>query len=429
MRPMKEKVATGKSTKRFRKLLQVFEPRRPRRGSIVEGEVLWIDEDAILMDIEAHQDALVPRKELAKLSGRDLERIQVGDRMPVYVTRTARWGGDLVVSIHRGLAQHDWDRAQQYLEDGENIELEVVGENRGGALVQFGRLRGFVPNSHIPGLRGRSRAQKREHKQELIGSTLTLRVIEVNPKRRRLVLSAREARRRLRRQRLEELQVGQVIEGRVVNLVDFGAFIDLGGVHGLLHISELSHRTDIEHPQDELERDQQLEVMIKDIDVERERVKLSRKALLPSPWQQVAARYAAGELVEGVVTNVVDFGAFVRLPDGIEGMIHKSELGITSIEGPSAVVEQGERVLARILEIDPEAERMRLSLREVTYQDQEDWSQAGDDQPAKGNGQQPASDGGQPAHSEDSQLPTSEDGQTSQPNHHQQLQLDAEPLQ
>lgn len=404
---------TIKSSQRFRRLLQVFEPRRPRRGSIVEGEVLHIDEDAILMDIEAHQDALVPRKELAKLSENDLERIQVGDRMPVFVTRTARWGGDLMVSIDRGLAQRDWDRAEQYLEDGENLELEVIGENRGGALVRFGRLRGFVPNSHIPGLRGRSREQKREHKQEMIGSPLVLRVIEVNPKRRRLVLSAREASRRRRRQRLEELQVGQVIEGRVVNLVEFGAFIDLDGVHGLLHISELSHRTDIEHPADELERDQTLEIMIKDVDVERERVKLSRKALEPSPWEQAAAKYAAGELVEGVVTNVVDFGAFVRLPDGIEGMIHKSELGIMSMEGPAAAVEQGDTVVARILELDPQAERMRLSLRQVTYQDQVDWKQAKGLQPDPGSGQHIQA----------------QDGQDSESENHEQLQLEAGPVQ
>lgn len=420
MRPM-EKKAAGDSTQRFRKLLKVFEPHRPRRGSIVEGEVLRIDEDAILMDIEAHQDALVPRKEMAKLSDQDLERIQVGDRMPVFVTRTARWGGDLLVSIDRGLAQRDWDRAEQYLENGENLELEVIGENRGGALVGFGRLRGFVPNSHIPGLRGRSRAQKREHKQELIGSTLVVRVIEVNPKRRRLVLSAREARRRRRRQRLEELQVGEVIEGRVVNLVDFGAFIDLDGVHGLLHISELSHRTDIEHPADELERDQILEVLIKDVDVERERVKLSRKALMPNPWEQAAAKYAAGELVEGEVTNVVDFGAFVRLPDGIEGMVHKSELGIMSMEGPSAAVEQGQQVLTRILEIDPQSERMRLSLREVTYQDQEDWKHSEQEgtPPEPGQGHDP----------EDGQMPNADGDDTNQAKDSEQMQVEAEAVQ
>lgn len=375
MRPMTQSTGstTQESKQRFRKLLEVFEPRQPRRGTIVEGEVLSIDENAIVMDIGAHQDALVPSKELRKLDDEDLQRISVGDRLPVYIIRTARFGRDLHVSIERGLEQQDWERAEEYLANGENLELEVIGENRGGVLVQFGRLRGFVPNSHISGVRGRSRTQKREFKRELIGSKLTLRVIEVNPNRRRLVLSAREARKRRRKQRLRELQAGKTIEGQVVNLVDFGAFIDLDGVHGLLHISELSHSTDIEHPSEVLEPGESIEVMIKDVDVERERVKLSRKALLPSPWQTAASKYQVGELVEGTVTNVVDFGAFVRLADGIEGMVHKSELGIVSANGPAAAVEVGEQVLARILSIEPEAERMALSLREVTYEDEAQW--------------------------------------------------------
>lgn len=265
--------------KRFRKLLQVFEPRKPKRGTIVEGEVLRVDEDAILMDVGAHQDAVVPNKEMRKLDERDLDRINVGDRLPVYVLRTARFGRELLVSIERGLEKRDWQRAEQMLDSGENVELEVIGENRGGALVRFGRLRGFVPNSHLPGLRGRPRSEKSELKQEMIGSSLPLQVIEVNPDRRRLVLSAREARKQFRLNRLHELEPGQIINGRVVNLVDFGAFIDLGGVQGLMHISELSHRTDIEHPSDVLELNQNLDVLILDVDIERERVKLSRKAL------------------------------------------------------------------------------------------------------------------------------------------------------
>lgn len=375
MRPMTQTNGSTQpeSAKRFQKLLEIFEPRRPRRGTIVQGEVLSIDEDAIFMDIGAHQDALVPNKELRKLDEQDLQRISVGDQLPVYVIRTARFGRDLHVSIERGLEQVDWERAEEYLASGENLELKVVGENRGGALVQFGRLRGFVPNSHISGVRGRSRDQKREFKRELIGSKLTLRLIEVNANRRRLVLSAREARKRRRQQRLQELKVGEIIEGQVVNLVDFGAFIDLGGVHGLLHISELSHSTDIGHPSEVLESGESVEVMVKDIDVDRERVKLGRKALLPSPWQTIASKYQVGELIEGTVTNVVDFGAFVRLEDGIEGMIHTSELGIVSSNGPSAAVQEGESVLARILSIEPKAERMALSLRDVTYEDEVQW--------------------------------------------------------
>lgn len=287
----------SRQRQRFRELLEAFEPRQPRRGTIVTGEVLSIDEDAIVMDIGAHLDAIVPSNELRKLDEQGLAEISVGARLPVYVTRTAHRGRDLQVSIERGLQQQDWDRADQLLESGRNVELEVIGENRGGALVRFGRLRGFVPNSHIAGVRGRSREQKRDFKRELIGSELTLRVIEVNPNRRRLVLSAREALKQRRKQRLKKLQVGQVIEGPVVNLVDFGAFIDLGGVDGLLHISELSHGTDIAHPSEVLEAGERVEVMIKAIDVKRERVKLSRKALLPSPWQTAAGKDRVGEFV------------------------------------------------------------------------------------------------------------------------------------
>lgn len=362
--------------KKFRKLLGAFEPLRPKRGTIVTGEVLRIDEDAILLDIGAQQDAIVPRKELDNFSEDDLAQIQMGDRLPVYIVKTARWGGDLVVSIERGMAQQDWDRAEEYLSNGESIELEVIGDNRGGVLVRFGQLRGFVPNSHLSRIRGRTQSHKAEYKRSLIGSNLLLKVIEVKPRHRRLILSAHEARKDQRMRRLRELQVGQALEGHVVNLVEFGAFVDLDGIDGLLHISEIGYRTDLEDPSGALEIGQLIEVMIKDIDVERERVSLTRKSLLASPWDSAASNYKVGTLVEGIVTSVVDFGAFVRLADGIEGLIHKSEMGIVSLDGPSAAVHEGDRVLVRILSIDAGEQRMSLSLRDVTYEDEQAWGKS-----------------------------------------------------
>jgi small subunit ribosomal protein S1 len=357
----------------FENLLDEFTPERPKRGQFLKGEVLRIEDDAILMDVGAKRDAVVTPKEIGKLEEDLVESIAPGDQLPVCVLRTPIGSERLLVSIERGLEQEDWDRAEELLESSETVEPTISGMNKGGLEANFGRLRGFIPNSHIPGLpRGAGKDKIIAFKKDKIGSEMLVKVIEVNRRKRRLILSAREAHKEARAKRLRELEPSETIRGRVVNIVDFGAFVSLGGVDGLVHISELD-RSRVDNPSDVVTVGEEIEVKILDVDVERERVSLSRKALLPSPWDDVDARYDVGQLVEGTVTNVRDFGAFVLLEDGIEGMIHRSEIGAGGTGRPQDVVRSGDRVLARVTRIEADRERMGLSLRQVTYDEQLEW--------------------------------------------------------
>ncbi len=357
----------------FEAALDTFDYENPVRGQILEGEIIQIDEDSVLVDIGAKRDAIVPRKDLDRLDEELRQSISQGDQIPVYVMRTAKIGGELLVSINRGLEQEDWQRAVKLLDTGEVLNLPIIGQNRGGLVVRFGRLRGFVPNSHIPDLvRNTSGDLLKQQKEEMIGDDLVVKVLEVNQKRRRLVLSSRAAQRERRLLRLKELHVDSTLSGTVVNLVDFGAFVDLGGVDGLVHISELDWSR-VEHPSEVLEVGQELDVKVLDVDVERERISLSRKALLPNPWQTITAGYEVGDLVEGEITNVRNFGAFMMLPEGVEGLIHVSEIGIIVPGNPEDVVHPGDKVLARILDIETDRERISLSLSRVSKDEQLAW--------------------------------------------------------
>jgi small subunit ribosomal protein S1 len=357
----------------FERMLEEYSFDPPKKGEIMQGEIISVDEDTVLVDVGGKRDAVVPRRDLNRLEGTELESLEQGDRMPVEVIRSSKTGGTLLVSLSSGLEQEDWDAAHELLESGELVESEVIARNRGGVEVQFGRLRGFVPNSHIAGLmRNASSDEKAEYKKNLIGTKLWLKMLEVDRNKRRLVLSGRSASNDLRKKRLEELEVGEIIEGRVVNLVKFGAFVDLGGVDGLVHISELDWQR-VDKPSDVLEIGEQIQVKVKSVDVERQRVGLSRKAVMPSPWDTAMENFKEDQLVEGEVTNVVDFGAFVAFPEGIEGLIHRSEMEIIGPGRPEDVVRPGDRVLVKIVSIDRDEQRIGLSMRQVPYNEQLAW--------------------------------------------------------
>jgi small subunit ribosomal protein S1 len=301
-----------------------------------------------------------------------LDQLKAGNEIQVYVTETPGRNGNLIVSIERGLEAIDWQQAVQLKELEESREYTVIGDNRGGILVGFGRLRGFVPNSQILEIRRAPRSERDEIKRRLIGERLLLKVIEVEQRRRRLVLSEVAARNELRQMRLEELHVGEVLTGKVVSLVPFGAFVDLGGVDGLVHISNLAWEN-VSHPGDVVSEGEDIEVLVTGVEIERERVSLSRKALLPNPWDEFARKHQIGELLEGVVESSRDFGTFVRLEEGIVGMIHVSEMGDYGTRQPEEVFLPEDKVLVRIIEIDPERERVGLSTRKVTKDEAFDW--------------------------------------------------------
>jgi len=260
----------------------------------------------------------------------------------------------------------EWDTVQQIYDNDQTIELAVIGYNRGGLLVEWGNLRGFVPASQLVDFPAVVEVSSR--RAELIariGQRLVLRVIELDRQQNRLILSERAAQVRpgTRASVLDSLRKGDTCEGRVTNLCDFGAFVDLGGLEGLIHISELSWGR-VGHPRDMLSRGDTIKVFVMEVNRDKGRVALSVKRLQPDPWETVEQRYQVGQMVEGVITNVVDFGAFACVEEGLEGLIHVSELAEGHFLHPRNVVGEGERVRARILNIDGHARRLGLSLRQ-----------------------------------------------------------------
>jgi small subunit ribosomal protein S1 len=331
---------------------------RPRRGEVHEAVILSITEKDVIVDLGAKRDGIVPRKDLESLDDAFRASLQVGDRVPVVVLKESAHHNGILVSLKKG---QDWLRAQDLLESGEVFEAKVTGFNRGGVIVSFERLRGFVPNSHLtslpPGLRGK---RLRQAKSELVEQTLSLVVIEADQQRRRLVLSERAPGRRRRQQLLGELTEGEVRTGIVRNLVDFGAFVDLGGVDGLIHISELDWKH-VNHPSEVLSVGDEVEVYVLSVDRERERIELSRKRLLPDPWHHATATLGEGEVVEGTVTDVVRFGAFVEIGKGVEGLVHISEM--PGGQATRSDLEPGSPVTVRVLEIDEGERQIALRLQ------------------------------------------------------------------
>jgi small subunit ribosomal protein S1 len=291
---------------------------RPKRREIREATVLAIQEDRVLVDLGAKRDGRVPGADLERLDDEIRDSLQVGAQVPVYVLDPADDRDEIIVSIHKGLAQQDWLRAQELVESDECCECTVKTANRGGVVVTFGRLRGFVPNSHLTSVpRGVRGERLRQAKSDLVGKALTLAVIEADQRSQCLVLSERKARRAQRQRFLDELTEGDVRTGTVRSLANFGAFVDLGGIDGLIHISELTWKR-VRHPSEVLSVGDQVNVYVLRVERERERIGLSRKRLLPDPWLTLTDNLNLGDVILGKVTNVVDFGAFVELDDGKE---------------------------------------------------------------------------------------------------------------
>jgi small subunit ribosomal protein S1 len=358
----------------YQQFIDDFDYELPRQGQLLEGRILRIEEDAILVDVGLKRDAIIPNRDLNNVDNEILNQLSVGDQVTVYVVLTPSGDQDLIVSLHKGLEHETWEKAEQNLEQEKTLDLKVIGKNRGGFLVEFETIQGFLPFSQVAELR-RTRDPHRtdEIKRQMIGTTIPVKVIEVNRKRRRLIFSAIAAQKEIEKRRLDELKIGEIVHGPVVNIVKFGVFVDLGGVDGLVHISKLDWRH-VDHPSEAVKIGDEIEVKVIDVDVEKGRISLDRKALLPSPMENFAAEHHPGETLEGRVTNVVDFGAFVELIDGVEGLVHASEIGYTSTPNPKDVLRVDERVLVRILDIDTEKGRISLSMRQVPLERQLAWS-------------------------------------------------------
>jgi small subunit ribosomal protein S1 len=348
----------------------------PEVGDIREGIIVAISQQGLIVDLGLKRDGLVPTADLNKLEPEERDALTVNEEILVYVTATDQ-PDSLGVSIHMARLNQDWVDAEALLESGEIIETEVMGYNKGGAIVPYGRLRGFVPISHLsslsPGMNDRQRQQALAKMREV---KIPLKVIEVDRRRRRLVMSQREAQREWEEKRktelLQKLEEGDVIKGRVSGLRDFGAFIDLGGADGLVHISELAWYR-VNHPREVLEIGDEIEVEILKLDKKKQRISLSRKRLVANPWDTAEERYGINELVEGKITRIVDYGAFAQIEPGVEGLLHVSQLARTNVEKVSDVVKEGETHLLRVVSLDTRRQRIGLSLKAVTTSEQIEW--------------------------------------------------------
>lgn len=357
----------------FKEVVDHYDVDKPQKGEMLKGTILDIQESSIVLDVGFKRDAIIPGQDLERVDSEVLKNLSTGDEIFVSVIRTPVGDEDLLVSLQRGLDYKTWIKAEELARSNKQIELEVVDQNRGGLLVAYENLRGFVPNSHIPAIRrGTSMQRAGEIKSEMIGKTLPLKVIEVDQKERRLVFSARVVQKGQRLKRLNEIEIGSIVKSRVVNIVDFGIFIDLDGIDGLVHKSEIDWER-IPHPSKLFKIGDEIEVKIIGIDKEKERVSLSRKILLPNPWLKLVEKFQVGDIVEGMVVSVLDFGAFVELTEGLQGLVHISEIGYANTEDPKAVVKKGDPVIVKVMAIDQARERISLSMRRVPISEQMEW--------------------------------------------------------
>lgn len=366
--PVKE-VPTGEDAHTMDELLGgTYGFRALRRGDILEGVVVSVNPSEILVDVGCKSEGIISGRELEKMGAEAISSIQVGDEVLVYVVNPEDKKGNVVLSLTRAQLEKDWRAAERLFEEQEVLERPVAGYNKGGLIVRIGKVRGFVPASQIVSmLPGDSKANE-ERWAKLVGESLTLKIIELDRKRNRLILSERAATREWRRTQkerlLDELQEGEVHKGRVSSLCDFGAFIDLGGADGLVHLSELSWGR-VKHPSEVLKVGDEVDVYVLNVDRDRKRIGLSLKRLQPEPWSMVEEMYSVGQLVQGTITKLASFGAFARIDEDIEGLIHLSELSERHVTHPKEVLKEGDEVTLRVIRIDARRRRVGLSIKRV----------------------------------------------------------------
>jgi len=367
----------------------------PRSGEVRTGIIVDKRAHELLIDIGFKSEGIVNGRELERITD-EFAAFKVGDEIPVYVMREDK-DGNVLLSISRALAEQDWERAEGLMQSQDIFDGIVEAYNRGGVIVRLGQVRGFVPASQLnaAGLNGpentgavvntntNSDSDGDERWAPLMGGVLKLKVIDIDRKRNRLILSERlamrEWRRKQKEQLLESLKEGDVYDGVISSIAAFGAFVDLGGADGLIHLSELSWNR-VTHPSEVIQVGDKVKVQILSVDLDRRRIGLSMRRLQPQPWEVISQTYEVGQVVRGRITKLVNFGAFARLnDDGVEGLIHISELADRRVNHPKEVVSEGEEYDLRIIRIDTDKRRMGLSLKQALPKDEIDWQIAPSD--------------------------------------------------
>ena len=386
-------------------LLDSMKPIKPlRRGDVVEGVVMRADADGIFVNVGAKAEGVVPPGEMKTLDDAAREQISVGDDIVTFVVRPETAEEGAILSVDRAVGEQGWRVLEVAMESGEIIKGKILGFNRGGAIVEAEAVQGFVPISQLvsvprayfrtaqePAERRQSAENQatepeesetdaspapappeRDPREDQIGKELDLRVLEVNRGRNRAVFSERQAiqeRRDSQKARLiEELREGEVRQGKVTGISSFGAFVDLGGADGLIHISELSWGQ-VGSPDEVVKVGDELNVYVLRVDAENKRIALSLRRLQPEPWETINERYQVDDIVDATVTKLTNFGAFARVEGAVEGLIHISELSSRMISHPREVVSEGESVRVKILRIEPERRRLGLSLKQAEDQE------------------------------------------------------------
>lgn len=359
-------------------LTEAYDYEPPQRGQLCTGVILKREPNGITVDLGLKRDGFVPQSDIERLDEETVEELKPGQEI---MTRMVKPGLDdnHILSVAQAQQEKDWKRAQTLQENDEIYHGEVVGFNQGGLLVKFGQLQAFVPASHLT-IRKKHSLSSENRKSTLrqyVGRELSLKVIEVNRDKNRLIISERLAEQDLREENLDrllnELVEGEVHRGTVRHLAKFGAFVDLGGADGLIHNSELAWRK-IRHPSEIVQVGDEIDVYILGLDHDRKRISLSLKRLHPDPWLYLQDRLSVDDTVTGTVTSIADFGAFVAIDDiGVEGLVHISELADPPPEKPQEVVQRGDRLVLRVLKIEPLRQRLGLSLKRVTPEEREAW--------------------------------------------------------
>jgi len=361
----------GRATMSMSDLLEQWDTvKEVKRGDTLKGTIVSVTPHEVLVDVGAKSEGVVAGRELERLSDEDLDKLKEGDEVAVYVLRPEDdEDGHIWLSVSRAWIEKDWLAAQELYDSGECYTGTVTNHNKGGVIVLFGQVRGFVPVSQLESSRGITRSGTEEQWSQLVGEELRVKIIEIDRDRNRLILSERAAMQEWRQGQKERLlatlKPGDVVTGRVASLADFGGFVDLGGADGLIHLSEISWAS-VSHPRDVMQVGESVEVYVLQVDTERQRISLSLKRLQPEPWSRVLEKYEIGELINATITRLATFGAFARVDeDEIEGLIHISELTDGNITHPREVVTEGDSVSVRIIHINPERRRMGLSLKQA----------------------------------------------------------------
>jgi small subunit ribosomal protein S1 len=381
-------------------LLESMETLKPlRRGDVVEGVVMRVDAEGIVVHIGHKAEGIVPPREMRTLDEQEVAAINEGDGIVTFVVRPESADDAAILSVDKAVGETGWHDLEKSLNENETVEGRVVGFNRGGAIVEVQKIQGFVPMSQLVSVsREVFRSMQTEEPQQApeaidengetdapatdapeqpsappvdyaakeIGKELQLKILEINRGRNRAIFSERQAVQEWRDEQkarlVEELQEGETRSGNVTGISSFGAFVDLGGADGLIHISEMSWGP-VNSPEDVVQVGQDIDVFVLKVDRENRKIALSLRRLQPEPWETINDRYAVGDLVDATITKLTNFGAFARVGGNIEGLIHISELASRMIQHPKEVVEEGDEIKLKILRIEPERRRLGLSLK------------------------------------------------------------------